>query len=133
MGTMHAVWCCREALDGVPFVTVNAVIGYDLIATRSEKGVVNRGVCVVDAQGRLAHIDELKRVRRADHSCECQRAAGREWAPIPQRTCWREKRARCVCSSPGTVGSQDPPGGQGKGEPRGLGPGSGRPVFRSGL
>lgn len=86
-GTGHAVWCAREALDG-PFAVVNAddfygansfarlatflraaavarsatpeyaMVGFRLANTLSEHGAVSRGVCAVDAEGRLAGVEE---------------------------------------------------------------------------
>jgi dTDP-glucose pyrophosphorylase len=86
-GTGHAVWCAREALDG-PFAVVNAddfygansfdrlatflraaeaarsdipeyaMVGFRLANTLSEHGAVSRGVCAVDAEGRLTGVEE---------------------------------------------------------------------------
>jgi hypothetical protein len=83
-GTAHAIWCAREALHG-PFAAINAddfygarsyeiiadflkggpsdtsrfaMAGYRLSNTLSEHGSVARGVCEVDAEGRLIHIVE---------------------------------------------------------------------------
>ena len=72
-GTEHAIWCCREVLDG-PFAVINAddyygrqafemmykaltqenqpdtyhMVGYVLANTLTENGAVSRGVCEVD-------------------------------------------------------------------------------------
>lgn len=108
-GTAHAVWCCRDALDGTSFVTINAddyygeeayrlayrflthpgtdgehgVIGYALNATLSRNGAVTRGICVVDAHGQLVRIDEIKRIRPGvDGGCVHQKAEGEKWEPI---------------------------------------------------
>lgn len=86
-GTGHAVWCAREALDG-PFAVVNAddfygagsferlaaflrsaaatkagapeyaMVGFRLANTLSEHGAVSRGVCAVEADGRLSGVEE---------------------------------------------------------------------------
>jgi len=83
-GTAHAIWCARHALNG-PFAAINAddfygadsyailgkflaggptdaprfaMAGYRLDKTLSENGSVARGVCEVDANGRLLHIVE---------------------------------------------------------------------------
>lgn len=83
-GTAHAIWCARKALTG-PFAAINAddfyggksyevigkflqadptattrfaMAGYRLSNTLSEHGTVARGVCEVDAAGRLLHIVE---------------------------------------------------------------------------
>lgn len=81
LGTGHALWCCAPELDG-PFVVINAddyygasafallaahfghsphpaMVGYRLAATLSPNGAVNRGVCRVDAEGRLVDVREI--------------------------------------------------------------------------
>ena len=87
-GTAHAIWCAREALSG-PFAAINAddfygahayavlgdflkagrsdatrfaMAGYRLDKTLSDHGSVARGVCEVDAQGRLLHIVECTNI-----------------------------------------------------------------------
>lgn len=108
-GTAHALWCCRDVLRNMSFVTVNAddyygeeayrlayrflknptgqnehaLIGYDLKGTLSPNGTVSRGVCVTDAEGRLIRIDERKRVRLSNRGCEYASGDGNEWARIP--------------------------------------------------
>jgi len=91
-GTGHAVWSCRDALDG-PFCVINAddfygpqafelvaehltqggrgraehaLIGYELSRTLTEHGPVARGVCRVDEAGYLLEIDERHRVAYRD-------------------------------------------------------------------
>ena len=70
-GTTHALFCCKDELEGHPFLTVNAddyygveafkiaydflssedgddkhaIIGYDAVRTLSEFGNVSRGIC----------------------------------------------------------------------------------------
>jgi hypothetical protein len=82
-GTAHAVLCANIAVDG-PFAVINAddfygrnafensaaflnvgcndktyaIVGYDLLKTLSEHGTVNRGVCGLDHEGRLATVTE---------------------------------------------------------------------------
>ena len=80
-GTGHAVWCAREAV-GEPFAVINAddflgrdafvqlaaffaapdadhaMVGYRLANTLSEHGAVSRGVCQVNAAGRLVEVVE---------------------------------------------------------------------------
>jgi hypothetical protein len=43
---------------------VYALVGYPLRQTLSEHGAVNRGVCVVDAAGRLTGIEEILKIER---------------------------------------------------------------------
>jgi hypothetical protein len=43
---------------------VYALVGYPLRQTLSEHGAVNRGVCAVDAAGRLTGIDEVLKIER---------------------------------------------------------------------
>jgi hypothetical protein len=89
-GTAHAIWCARHALSG-PFAAINAddfygaasyarlaeflaagpsdatrfaMAGYRLDRTLSENGSVARGVCEVDANGRLRHIVECTGIER---------------------------------------------------------------------
>lgn len=49
--------------DG-PGRPVYALVGYPLRQTLSEHGAVNRGVCAVDASGRLNRIDEVLKIER---------------------------------------------------------------------
>lgn len=90
LGTAHAIWCAREALNG-PFAAINAddfygaksyeilgkflkdspateprfaMAGYRLASTLSEHGSVARGVCEVDAAGRLLHIVECTAIEQ---------------------------------------------------------------------
>ena len=51
-----------------------ALVGYPLRQTLSEHGAVNRGVCAVDAGGRLTGIDEVLKIERM--------AAGRARHPL---------------------------------------------------
>lgn len=91
-GTAHAIWCAREALTG-SFAAINAddfyggksyeiigkflradpaattrfaMAGYRLSNTLSEHGSVARGVCEVDAAGRLLHIVECTSIERGE-------------------------------------------------------------------
>ena len=81
-GTVHAVTCARDVIDG-PFAVINAddyygrdafaamaqqlqgmqgkeaaMVGYRLRNTVSENGCVTRGVCQVDENGHLASVTE---------------------------------------------------------------------------
>ena len=86
-GTAHAVLCAKEVINE-PFAVINAddfygrdafdkavkfltdevspkrycIIGYELSKTISENGTVSRGVCEVDADGNLSHINERTKI-----------------------------------------------------------------------
>jgi NDP-sugar pyrophosphorylase family protein len=86
-GTAHAVLCAKEAIKE-PFAVINAddfygrdafdkavqfltndvspkkycIIGYELSKTISENGTVSRGVCDVDFEGNLLHINERTKI-----------------------------------------------------------------------
>ncbi len=92
-GTGHAVLCARAALDG-PFAVINAddfygaasyqriadflrtpppaapapefyaMVGFQLRRTLSENGAVARGLCTLDAAGRLVTVEEHTRIVR---------------------------------------------------------------------
>lgn len=89
-GTTHAVLCAKDAIDGAPFVCLNAddyygvesfkvaydalknnqdehrcfMIGYEVGKTVSDHGSVTRGICQVDANGYLTDIVECKSVEK---------------------------------------------------------------------
>jgi hypothetical protein len=88
LGTGHALWCCAPLLQG-PFAVINAddyygreafrllaahfresrqpaMVGFRLAATLSRHGSVNRGVCRVDADGRLADVAEFLDIAARD-------------------------------------------------------------------
>ena len=89
-GTGHAIWCCKDVLDG-PFAVINAddyygkdpyvkiynhlqniksdgdkmdicMAGFMLKNTLSETGGVTRGVCRVNADNQLVGIDETSNI-----------------------------------------------------------------------
>ena len=89
-GTCHAVLAAKDLIDG-PFAVINAddyygpepfeelygfltapheengklqlcMAGYRLVNTLSDKGTVARGVCTVDANGKLTDIDERLKI-----------------------------------------------------------------------
>ena len=91
-GTGHAVWSCRDLLEG-PLAVINAddfygrgafemlaeflettrsrsgdhaLVGYELPNTLSDLGPVTRGVCRVDSDGFLSGIVERHRVQERD-------------------------------------------------------------------
>jgi hypothetical protein len=88
LGTGHALWCSRAALDR-PFAVINAddyygasafallaghfarahgpaMVGYCLDRTLSAHGGVNRGICAVDENGNLAGIAEYTDIRNGE-------------------------------------------------------------------
>ena len=96
-GTAHAVLCAKDAVKE-PFAVINAddfygqsafdnaaaflnvgcseknyaIIGYDLLSTLSEHGTVNRGVCGLDRNGRLATITERINISRKEGKIVCE-------------------------------------------------------------
>ena len=108
-GTAHAVYACRDEIDG-PFAVVNAddfygrgafallheflqhrvsdpdvgigLVGYPLHRTLSDSGTVSRGVCRVAADGTLLEIVERKQVGRRDGVVGYPDARG-EWVELP--------------------------------------------------
>lgn len=90
-GTAHAVLCAADAVKE-PFAVINAddfyghnafsnaaafmqvgcnadtyaIVGYDLARTLSDHGTVNRGVCMLDHDGRLAAVTERINIERKD-------------------------------------------------------------------
>jgi len=95
-GTSHAVLCAKDVVHE-PFAVINAddfyghdafreaavflnerctekryaIIGYDLLKTLSDYGTVNRGVCSLDAKGRLAAITERINISKKDGKIIC--------------------------------------------------------------
>ncbi len=96
-GTAHAVLCAKEVVKE-PFAVINAddfygrnafeqavrflqtgcdtrtfgLVGYDLAATLSEHGTVNRGVCQLNEEGDLASITERINIARVNGIITCQ-------------------------------------------------------------
>ncbi|MEP2777340.1 MAG: NTP transferase domain-containing protein [Luteolibacter sp.] len=89
-GTVHAVRAARDLIDS-PFAVINAddfygadayvraagflnqcapdqcaMIAYPLENTLSEHGRVNRGICAVDAAGKLTSVEEFVKIGRED-------------------------------------------------------------------
>ena len=89
-GTAHAVLCAANQIGDAPFAVINSddyygksayrelyrtltedrpdneycMVGYELGKTVTDHGSVARGVCVLDAQGYLAQIDERTRIEK---------------------------------------------------------------------
>jgi choline kinase len=88
LGTAHAIWCCRNNIDG-NFTVINAddyygksafklllknnqdfpehhlMVAFQLEKTLSEFGGVNRGFCQFDSNNLLLSIDECHDIKRA--------------------------------------------------------------------
>ena len=110
-GTTHALFCCKDELEGHPFLTVNAddyygvdafkiaydflssedgddkhaIIGYDAVRTLSEFGNVSRGICQCDDQGNLIRIDERKEIKLEDGVGYYTLDGGETWSAIPEK------------------------------------------------
>lgn len=110
-GTGHAALAAAPQLDG-PFAVINAddfygaasyrvlagyltsppsgpvpefaIVGFPLEATLSPDGPVSRGVCTVDADGRLVSIREWLEVERDGDGVRGKEAG--EWRPLPPAT-----------------------------------------------
>lgn len=89
-GTAHALWCCKDVIDG-PFAVINAddfygrdaflrlggflehfdadacSVGFMLKNTLSDYGSVNRGVCKTNDMGLLCSVEETRGIRRGDN------------------------------------------------------------------
>jgi hypothetical protein len=108
-GTGHAVLSARHEVCG-PFAVVNgddfygrrsfaaiadflrsadgrrhALVGYAVEKTLTEHGLVARGLCAVDGEGRLAGITERTRIRPRAGAAEYT-TDGVSWHPIPRGT-----------------------------------------------
>lgn len=113
-GTGHAIWCARETIRE-PFVVINgddfygrdafahmaaflssppeqegsarfAMAGYELGETLSSFGTVSRGVCALDAAGRLHAINEVTNIERTATGAGCVRSPGGTERTIPAGT-----------------------------------------------
>lgn len=109
-GTTHALFCCKDALDGRSFLTVNAddyygvesfrtayrflteeggdpdkhaIIGYTALRTLTANGTVSRGICQTDEAGNLLRIDERKEIKLEDAVGYFTLDSGKTWEAIP--------------------------------------------------
>ena len=108
-GTGHAVFCAKDLIDA-PFAVINAddfygraafsklynyleaaadtdtydycMVGYVLNNTLTDHGHVSRGVCRVDAEGRLAGIDERTKIQRFGAEVKYTDDEGATWTAI---------------------------------------------------
>lgn len=106
-GTEHAIWCCRDTVNG-PFAVINAddyygaeafkmmydaltseheqdtfhMVGYILTNTLTENGTVSRGVCDVNNNGFLQKVVERTKIRRTENGAEFLDDDGETWQAI---------------------------------------------------
>ncbi len=107
-GTGHAVLCAADAIGDAPFAVINAddyygksayrsifaylsgendycMVGYRLDKTVSKHGFVSRGVCSVDATGKLMGIIERTRIENRDGGIAFTED-GENWTALPAET-----------------------------------------------
>lgn len=112
-GTAHAIYACRNLVDG-PFAVINAddyygpggfasvydflseqeegdvmqlcMAGYKLANTITENGHVARGVCEVDEDGCLTRITERKKIMERPEGIAFTEDDGKSWTTLPADT-----------------------------------------------
>ena len=112
-GTGHAILSCMDAIDG-PFAVINAddyygnsafdkiyqylivhsddsyyryaMVGYMVENTLTEHGSVARGVCEINENGFLTHIEERTRIEKKGGHAEYTEDDGNTWNKIPEGT-----------------------------------------------
>ncbi len=113
-GTAHAVLCAAQAIGGAPFAVINAddyygpagfrlvydhlahgmaengqpwaMVGFLLQNTVSENGAVSRGVCAIDAAGRLQSVTERTRIETCAAGIHYTEDGGETWHILPGDT-----------------------------------------------
>ena len=112
-GSAHAVLRGRSLLEGGPFAVINAVnfyqresfellyhglqslesasydaffVGYKLANVLPESGGANRGICQLDDDGYLLHVDELAGVERVGGH-PMYKDAGNVWVNLDEQAC----------------------------------------------
>lgn len=116
-GTAHALLCAKDAIGDDDFAVINAddfygrdtfsilakhfadgadkksfcMVGYVLRNTLTENGTVSRGVCTLDAEGKLVEINERTKIRVCGSDAEY--ADGDEWIglcgdSVVSMNCW---------------------------------------------
>ena len=110
-GTCHAVLCAKDVIGDAPFAVINAddyygksafkviynylcanedpygycMVGFELGKTVTDHGSVARGVCVANAEGFLAKIDERTRIEKYDGGIHYT-LDGENWVDLPEDT-----------------------------------------------
>ncbi len=104
LGTGHAILCAKDEVDGAPFVAINAddyygksayrdiyryllnakpgedcMVGYLMGNTVTDNGSVARGICQVDAQGKLTGIQEKLRIEKYQGGIHYTDDGGESW------------------------------------------------------
>ena len=110
-GTGHAILCCRGVVNE-PFMVINAddfygresyrilaeflaneqkgekmsfaMAAYILENTLTENGYVSRGICSVDAQGKLCGLVERTHIELVDGKAQYSDDDGKTWMPLPE-------------------------------------------------
>lgn len=110
-GTAHAIYCCRQIVEG-PFAVINAddyygieafqiiynylsthqdddyyryaMVGYQIEKTLTENGTVARGVCVVNDDNNLINITERTKIKKTSTGAAYQE--DNEWIDLPQNS-----------------------------------------------
>ncbi len=108
LGTGHAIWCCRNAIDE-PFAVINAddfygknafsmmyqaltsntnpnlyhMVGYTLLNTLTENGSVSRGVCKINDAGYLERVVERTAIVKRDDEAFYMQEDGETWVKLP--------------------------------------------------
>ena len=112
-GSAHALLRGRSLLEGGPFAVINAVnfyqresfellyhglqslesasydaffVGYKLANVLPESGGANRGICQLDDDGYLLHVDELAGVERVGGH-PMYKDAGNVWVNLDEQAC----------------------------------------------
>ena len=111
-GTCHAVLCAKAAVDGAPFVVINAddyygksafkviydylstakdgekydfcMVGYELGKTVTDNGSVARGVCETDENGHLVAVTERVRIEKYDGGIHYTEDGGASWTDLSE-------------------------------------------------
>ena len=111
-GTCHAVLCTKAAVDGAPFVVINAddyygksafkviydylstakdgekydfcMVGYELGKTVTDNGSVARGVCETDENGHLVAVNERVRIEKYDGGIHYTEDGGASWTDLSE-------------------------------------------------
>ena len=111
-GTCHAVLCAKAAVDGAPFVVINAddyygksafkviydylstakdgekydfcMVGYELGKTVTDNGSVARGVCETDESGHLVAVNERVRIEKYDGGIHYTEDGGASWTDLSE-------------------------------------------------